>query len=473
MAECDRHGVRRTGRGGHRTASVPARSRRAAHGRAGRAAVPCPRRGYRAPRTACGMDALNTIHLDMIDGHGFKRACWDIFSRAGWGRAELIGNAADGGKDLLIRSGDGSLTIVKCKHQPSRPVGRIAVQKLYSAVMSEGASRGIVVTTGSFTSEARDHAALLSRFVRIDLFDRSRLVDLADRAGILVVDGLDMQVQYLPDAGDAVARSALLSRFGGLQSYPSPPAELAVVAMHAVHLEPFYLAWADVRQDFVTGVGPIHSASAHDVPVVVDARSGSACDPDTEALVAASPLEDGWDGPGEGVRVWHRGFRCGGPAARRAAADHLARLYTKRVSYTGRNGVRRSKVCKVLPKKVYFADFRQVLLPVHHVVVAVLQSRYPCTVVRDGGDGGVRISAPGLGECGICRKGLRGDAALCNACGAVHHPPRILGCRGYRCRECGKTVCRRCAFWTRRMLLFKKIVCGDCASGAESAQRMR
>lgn len=419
------------------------------------------------------MGIRGAIHLDMIDGSGFELACRDIFSGAGWGRAELIGTVADGGRGLLIHGDDGSLTIVECKHQPSSSVGRLAVQKLYSAVMSEGASRGIVVTTGGFTNEAREHAALLSRFVRIDLFDRSRLVDLADQAGILVVDGRDMQVQYLPDIGASGARSALLSRFAELQSHPSPPAELAVVAMHAVHLEPFYLARADVRQDFVTGAGTIHSVSARDVPVVVDARSGSACDLDTTDLVAGSSPEDGWDGPGGGVRVRRRGFRPGGPAALQAAADHLARLYTKRVSYTGQNNVRRSKVCKVLPKKVYFVDFRQVLLPVHHVVVAVLQSRYPCTVVRNGGGGRVRISAPGLEECGVCRKGLRGDAALCNACGAVHHPPRILGCRGYRCRECGKTVCRRCAFWTRHMPLFRRIVCGDCAAGVESAQRVR
>ena len=89
-----------------------------------------------------------------------------------------------------------------------------------------------------------------------------------------------MQVQYLPDIGASGARSAALSKIGGMQSHPSPPAELAGVEMHAVHLEPFYLAWADVQQDFATSVGPIHSASARDVPVVVDARSGSVCGPD-------------------------------------------------------------------------------------------------------------------------------------------------------------------------------------------------
>ena len=419
------------------------------------------------------MGIRGAIHLDMIDGREFERACRDIFSGAGWGRVELIGGVGDRGRDLLVHGDDGSLTIVECKHQPNSSVGRPVVQKLHSAVMSEGASRGIIVTTGGFTNEARKHAALLSKTTRIDLFDRSRLVDLADQAGIrLVVGGQDMQVQYLPDIGASGARSSVLSRFAELQSRPSPPAELAGVEMHVVHLEPFYLARADVQQDFATSAGPIHSVSARDVPVVVDARSGSACDPDTTDLVAGSPPEDGWDGPGEGVRVKRREFRCGGEVARRAAAGHLARLYTKKVTYKGRNNVRYSKVCTVSPKKVYFADFRQVLLPVHSVVVGVLQKKYPCTVVLDGG-GGVRISAPGLEECGVCQKGLRGDAALCNACGAVHHPPRILGCRGYRCRDCGKTVCRRCAFWTRRMLLFKRIVCGGCAAGVESAQRMR
>lgn len=420
------------------------------------------------------MGAHRTIRLDMIDGFEFERVCADILSGAGWGRVERIGGVADGGRDLLVHGGDGSLTIVECKHQPNSSVGRPVVQKLHSAVMSEGASRGIIVTTGRFTDEAREHAAMLSRTTRIDLLDLGQLADLADRAGVrLVAGGRSMPpAQYLPDAGTDGARSLVMSRIAGLRSHPTPPAELARVSAHAVRLEPYYLARAEVEQDFSTSVGLIHSVRERDIPVLVDARSGSVCDPDATEFLADSPPGDGWDGADARVQVVREEFRCSGEVAMRAAAAHLARLYTQKVSYTGRNNVGYSKVCEVSPRSVHFADFRQVLLPVHNVAIEMLQNKYDCSVIRGGGDE-ARVSAPGLERCGVCEKGVSEDAGLCNACGSVHHPPRIFGCRGYRCKECRKTICRRCSFWTRRMLIFKRIICEACASGAESAQRMR
>lgn len=88
------------------------------------------------------MAARRTIHLDMIDGFEFERACADIFSGAGWGRVERIGGVADGGRDLIIHGDDGRKTIVECKHQPNSSIGRPIVQKLHSAVMSEDAAGG-------------------------------------------------------------------------------------------------------------------------------------------------------------------------------------------------------------------------------------------------------------------------------------------------------------------------------------------
>ena len=422
------------------------------------------------------MDSRRVIRLDMIDGFGFERACADIFAGAGLGHVEQLGGGgADGGIDLLIRGRDGSLTAVECKHHPNGSIGRPVVQKLHSAVISSGASRGIVVTTGRFTEEAKEHAEELSRTVRISLFDRSHLADLADRAGIRLAmeGGRGLPMLYLPDAGDVGAREAVMSGIAGLQSYPSAPGELARMAGRAVRLEPYYLARADVEQDFSTSVGLIHSVSERDVPVLVDAQSRSVCSPRTTSLLSSSPLEEGWGGGAdEGVRVQREGFACGEEDARDAAAAHLASLYTQEVSYTGRNNVRYRKTCQVSPRSVHFTDFKQVLLPVRIVEMQILQSRYTCSIVRDGE--GIEMSAPGLEACGVCKKGVRtGRAALCNACGSVHHRPSMLGGHGYRCKECRKNVCRRCAFWTRRMLFFKRIVCGGCASGLESAQRMR
>ena len=408
----------------------------------------------------------------MLDRSGFERACEDIFSAAGWGRVERIGRTA-AGMDLLIHEGDGSLAIVECMHRPNASIGRPAVQDIYSAAMSEGASRGVIATTGMFTEGAKMYAAALSGAARVDLLDRCQLAELAGRAGIrLVAGGRDAPAQYLPDAGNDGALKAAMSRIAGLQSHPLSPAKISRVSNHAVHLAPYYLGRAMVERDFATTVGTIHSVSERGVPVLVDARSGSVCYPDTTAFLAGSPLEDEWAGGTDaGVQAVHKKFRYDIKAAGLEAAARLARRYTQRVSYRGRNNVKYTKTCEVSPRDIYFADFRQVLLPVHDVVIKILQSRYRCTVMHNGEE--ARVSAPDLERCGICEGGMRADAALCNACGAVHHPKRIFRGCGHRCKDCRKTVCRRCAFWTRRMLFLKRIMCGDCAAGVESAQRLR
>lgn len=413
-----------------------------------------------------------TIHLGMIDRSGFERACEDIFSAAGWGRVEQIGRTV-AGMDLLIHGNDGSLVIVECMHRPNASIGQPAVRDIYSAAMSEGASRGIIATTGRFTEGAKAYAAAVSGPARVDLFDRCQLVELAGRAGIRLVAGdRDAQAQYLPDAGAGGALKAAMSRIAGLQSHPLSPARISMVSNHAVHLAPYYLGRATVERDFVTAVGTIHTVSERGVPVLVDARSGSVCDPGTTAFLAGSPLEDEWGGGVDmGVQAVRKEFRYDAKAAGRAAAAHLARCYTQRISYKGRNNVKYTKTCEVSPRDVYFTDFRQVMLPVHDVVIRMLRSRYRCSVMHNGEES--RVSAPDLEKCGICEGGVRADAALCNACGAVHHPQRIFRGCGYRCKDCRKTVCRRCAFWTRRMLLFKRIMCEDCASGVESARKMR
>ncbi len=63
-------------------------------------------------------------------------------------------------------------------------IGRPIVQKLHSAVISNKATKGIIITTGRFSTDAIDHANLLSRTTSIELYDLSRIKDLADRVNI-------------------------------------------------------------------------------------------------------------------------------------------------------------------------------------------------------------------------------------------------------------------------------------------------
>src|SRR5574338_238457 len=108
------------------------------------------------------MTYQETVYLDTIDGFEFENLCTKIFDRLAWGKIEHIGLTKDGGRDIMIHLPDGGSIVVECKHQPNTSIGRPIVQKLHSAVISSGAVKGIIVTTGKFSPDAIEHAQIIS-----------------------------------------------------------------------------------------------------------------------------------------------------------------------------------------------------------------------------------------------------------------------------------------------------------------------
>ncbi len=60
----------------------------------------------------------------------------------------------DGGVDLVLRK-DGSKTYVQCKHWKTYKVGVEKVRELLGSMVAGGADQGVLVTTGEFTSSAK------------------------------------------------------------------------------------------------------------------------------------------------------------------------------------------------------------------------------------------------------------------------------------------------------------------------------
>ena len=65
----------------------------------------------------------------------------------------------DGGKDIIIYTEAGKI-FVECKDWSKTPIGRPVVQKLHSAIITEGAVKGIIMTTGTFTQDARNYVRM-------------------------------------------------------------------------------------------------------------------------------------------------------------------------------------------------------------------------------------------------------------------------------------------------------------------------
>lgn len=104
----------------------------------------------------------------------FEVLVGEAFRRQGYVVVERGGPAADGGIDLILRKRSETV-IVQCKHWKMQQVGVSPVRELRGVVAREKATRGIFVTSGSYTSDALSEAAGQPP---LELLDGSKLLKL-------------------------------------------------------------------------------------------------------------------------------------------------------------------------------------------------------------------------------------------------------------------------------------------------------
>ena len=117
-------------------------------------------------------DALNGMtwqEFEMLTAEAFRLQGFEV--------AEQGGAQADGGVDLIARKSNETY-LVQCKQWRAFKVGVDVVRELYGVMAARGAAGGYVVTSGTFTAEARDFAE--GRNVR--LIDGRKLMGLLHQA---------------------------------------------------------------------------------------------------------------------------------------------------------------------------------------------------------------------------------------------------------------------------------------------------
>jgi restriction system protein len=126
------------------------------------------------------------LHSSVVAGGGnairdlswpnFERFIGAYFEEHGFA-VEVTGSSGpDGGIDLKLRRGKDSY-LVQCKHWRARQVGVAIVRELYGVMAGAGAVGGFVVTSGSFSKEARNFA----EGREIELID-GRMLEASTRA---------------------------------------------------------------------------------------------------------------------------------------------------------------------------------------------------------------------------------------------------------------------------------------------------
>jgi restriction system protein len=170
-----------------------------------------------------------TSSINSLRWQDFERLVGASFERSGFAVEHTGGGGADGGVDLVLTKGR-ELTLVQCKQWRAQKVGVTTVRELYGVMAARGAARGIVITAGDFTPDARE----FSSGRNIDLLNGRAL------AGVLRNPGGSEAITALPDSPmcpscgskmiERVARKGPTAgqSFWGCETYPRCRATLPI-----------------------------------------------------------------------------------------------------------------------------------------------------------------------------------------------------------------------------------------------------
>jgi len=136
---------------------------------------------------------MTSFEFEDLIGHTYGRLGYEVVHRGG--------PRSDGGVDLELRRA-GERVLVQCKYWKAWKVGVKPVREFWGVVSSEGATRGLFITTATYSSAAKEFA----RGQALELLDGPaviRLIEAANRA---------TEIRPVPPATPQVAPACPLCR---------------------------------------------------------------------------------------------------------------------------------------------------------------------------------------------------------------------------------------------------------------------
>jgi len=119
-------------------------------------------------------EKVSLADIDELSGIEFEGFLSDLFSKMGY-RVEETKATGDQGADLVVSKLGETISVQAKRYTGS--VGNSAVQEVVASIPHYKANRGMVVTTGTFTSSAVE----LAKSNNVELWDRDRLKKAIDQ----------------------------------------------------------------------------------------------------------------------------------------------------------------------------------------------------------------------------------------------------------------------------------------------------
>jgi len=146
---------------------------------------------WRMLRTQTGEELLSKVKSSTPEF--FERLVVDLLVGMGYGgsfvdAARAVGQSGDGGIDGVIKEDKLGLDAVYLQAKKwEGTVGRPEIQRFAGSLEGQRATKGVFLTTGTFSREAREYVQQISR--RISLIDGAELVSLMMDHGVGVSTG--------------------------------------------------------------------------------------------------------------------------------------------------------------------------------------------------------------------------------------------------------------------------------------------
>lgn len=143
---------------------------------------------YQAVLTALRADLLDRVSQN--SPAFFEKLIVDLLVAMGYGgthksAAAQLGRSGDGGVDGVVnedRLGLDRVYVQAKRYAPGNSIGRPDVQAFVGSLVGLGATKGVFVTTSTFTPQAREFVKHLSQ--RVILIDGRQLADLMTEHGV-------------------------------------------------------------------------------------------------------------------------------------------------------------------------------------------------------------------------------------------------------------------------------------------------
>lgn len=398
------------------------------------------------------------VYIRALSGFEFEKLCARVIKELGWGKPILTPKIGDGGKDIIVNMDNSGYLFVECKNQPNTNIGRPVIQKLHSAVLAEKATKGIVITTGKFSSEAVQYAENLN--VNIKLIDILELTRLAESVGIIIFSGEKLSEHYYkPYPSESGLNKIQFSLFDLVRTYPRKIEDLISFSDLSRSFFTIYYVNYSIHEQFSTSVGVVHKIHKDNFGLYLKGSTGGYIESNLFNFIKPTQMSNlkpishlhetmnNTETIGENIDL---------ATLSNLAKERIIRENTSTVKYTGKNNVHYSKTC--IPSKSSIKVNIIKSISVHYRNVRMTQSSFSKEFISIDGLDSILLDRP-IVLCDYC--GGKKKLIICDNCSLIVDSG--IGKHGKRCSICKKTVCINCIYKHKRPLFIRGYTCKNCS----------